>query len=515
MSKTGVKFRSYPTGEQAATLSQWCGCARLVWNLKVEDHDRQRKLLGDEYEADQKYSHLRDAEKMPWLEQIPSQILRNVTTKWMNTLWKAHKGECGYPRKHKKLNRVSVMLTAELFHIEKREDGKLRLILGNKKFPLGELAFGAHRKFDIPRSIVVSRTNDRWYVSFCYEDGIPDDEIMTKEEHLKHLQGATKEDLEKMALGIDRGVVVPVSADGKHYDYLDIEKKRMANQETRRKRHQRRQARQDRVNKEKAKKEADAKKAAEAKKAKEARKAKGNKKETKKAIPLAAAPSKTTDKSHFTSKRRKKTKNKIAKTFERQANVRKNFAHQTSNSIVNKSDKSIFVMEHLRVKNMTKAPAPKKDEAGKYVKNGAAAKAGLNKAILNVGWNQIETFIDYKAKKAGKVLFKIDPHGTSQECAVCGHTHPGNRKSQADFACGSCGHTANADSNADAVIKKRAINLILHPGTGLSDKGVLIPAADTGRGGKRKTKVAKATVAVSDEASKKKASRKSAGSPPL
>ena len=167
-------------------------------------------------------------------------------------------------------------------------------------------------------------------------------------------------------------------------------------------------------------------------------------------------------------------------------------------------------MEHLRVKNMSRGVKPKKDpKTGKYLPNGKAAKAGLNKAILNVGWGRIETLLDYKSRRAGKVMLNIDPAYSSQECAACGHTHPDNRRTQASFACLSCGHTDNADKNAAAVIKKRAIELILHPGTGLSDKGVLTPPkSGIGRGGQRKSKVAKATVAMSDEPSKKKVSRK-------
>ncbi|NBW56434.1 hypothetical protein EBR43_01345, partial [bacterium] len=39
----------------------------------------------------------------------------------------------------------------------------------------------------------------------------------------------------------------------------------------------------------------------------------------------------------------------------------------------------------------------------------------------------------------------------------------------------SCGHLDNADRNAAIVIKKRAINLMLHSGTELTSKGVLVP----------------------------------------
>jgi len=83
-------------------------------------------------------------------------------------------------------------------------------------------------------------------------------------------------------------------------------------------------------------------------------------------------------------------------------------------------------------------------------------------------------------RSAGKPFFKVSPHHTSQECADCGHTHPGNRATQSDFLCQKCGHRDNADHNAALVIRKRAIKLILHSGTELAGahNNVLQPGTD-------------------------------------
>jgi putative transposase len=51
---------------------------------------------------------------------------------------------------------------------------------------------------------------------------------------------------------------------------------------------------------------------------------------------------------------------------------------------------------------MTGRAKAKKDDSGKWLKNGAGAKSGLNKAILNVGWHRFEEFLKYKANRAGK-----------------------------------------------------------------------------------------------------------------
>jgi putative transposase len=110
---------------------------------------------------------------------------------------------------------------------------------------------------------------------------------------------------------------------------------------------------------------------------------------------------------------------------------------------------------------MTKRVKPKQDVSGKYVKNGVAAKSGLNDAILRSMWGMVIVFIRYKGLKKEKLTIKIPPHGTSQECSRCGHTHPDNRETQAEFICQICGFTANADYNAALVIKKRGIKALL------------------------------------------------------
>ena len=66
------------------------------------------------------------------------------------------------------------------------------------------------------------------------------------------------------------------------------------------------------------------------------------------------------------------------------------------------------------------------------------------------GWafHQLRSFIAYKCVLAGVTMILVDPRNTSRTCNVCGHCEKGNRKSQAEFLCLSCGHKANADFNA-------------------------------------------------------------------
>jgi transposase len=65
--------------------------------------------------------------------------------------------------------------------------------------------------------------------------------------------------------------------------------------------------------------------------------------------------------------------------------------------------------------------------------------------------------ICYKAALQGVVVQLVDPAYSSQTCAVCGHCEKGNRCTQSQFRCRSCGHADNADRNAARVLSPWAV----------------------------------------------------------
>jgi IS605 OrfB family transposase len=75
----------------------------------------------------------------------------------------------------------------------------------------------------------------------------------------------------------------------------------------------------------------------------------------------------------------------------------------------------------------------------------------------NWAFAQLRTFISYKAQRAGVPVVLVDPHDTSKKCSACGYIDGANRKTQADFCCVDCGHTAPADYNAARNIKRAAV----------------------------------------------------------
>jgi transposase len=158
--------------------------------------------------------------------------------------------------------------------------------------------------------------------------------------------------------------------------------------------------------------------------------------------------------------RQRKGSNRRARTLDGMAvlrgkldNRRHDWVEQTSTSLARRYD--LIVLENLNTAGMTKRPKPKPDpdNTGVFLPNGAAAKAGLNKAILASQWGKVELRLSNKTNTA-----KINPKNTSRECHECGDISASNRKSQAVFECQKCGHHAHADINAAKNILRRYLN---------------------------------------------------------
>src|SRR6266566_1201055 len=84
------------------------------------------------------------------------------------------------------------------------------------------------------------------------------------------------------------------------------------------------------------------------------------------------------------SHRRARAKKELSRVYRKSRNKRRDFLHKQSHRLTKRYGTLVF--EDLQIANMTKAPEPKQDENGKYLPNGAAAKGGLNKSILDAGW---------------------------------------------------------------------------------------------------------------------------------
>ncbi|WP_328447457.1 transposase [Streptomyces sp. NBC_00386] len=139
---------------------------------------------------------------------------------------------------------------------------------------------------------------------------------------------------------------------------------------------------------------------------------------------------------------------KVAQLHGKVRRRRLDHAHRTALDLVHAHD--VIAHEDLKIRNMSRTPAPKPDpdRSGTFLPNGATAKAGLNKSINDAGWGVFLTILHAKAESAGREVIAVDPRNTSRTCPHCGHTAKENRPTQEKFHCIACGHTAHADTVA-------------------------------------------------------------------
>jgi putative transposase len=416
--QSGVRFQALPTPEMRVHLSQWIGCQRVIYNAKVSEDQlfaKQRRMLlaaGEESvktPLDRCYSQFKDAELTPWLSAVPSQVLRNGADRWMDAKTRQLKGLARTPRIRNRGNFNSVLISSELFRFKEG-----RLELGTSKNPIGFLDFNAHCEYGAPKQITVRRTGRHWWLSFSYAHDAPEGFVARSDEELAYeLNTLDDAALSATTLGIDRNVKdnCIATSDGRFYTLFAIQRERIKRKEIGLKRLQRRMARQ----------------------------VKG-------------------------SKNRSKTRSRLASKSEYRSNVSRDFSHQTSHSLVTEvaNDRRaplLIVLEALKIANMVRKPKARQDAHGKWLKNKAAQKAGLHRAILLSCWGSIETQVKYKGFRNSALVLNVPCAYSSQECSACQHTHPDNRNEQW-FVCQRCGHAEHADTNASKVIASRGIKAI-------------------------------------------------------
>jgi transposase len=136
---------------------------------------------------------------------------------------------------------------------------------------------------------------------------------------------------------------------------------------------------------------------------------------------------------------------RAARLKAREADLRKDWAEKISTDLARRFD--VIRVEDLRIKNMTRKPAPRPDpdRPGAYLRNGSRAKTSLNRSILAQGWGML---VQRTEEKAPGRVEKVPAAYTSLRCSDCGWIDKNSRKSQAGFVCSNCGFTLNADHNA-------------------------------------------------------------------
>ena len=137
------------------------------------------------------------------------------------------------------------------------------------------------------------------------------------------------------------------------------------------------------------------------------------------------------------SKRRNKTRLKIAKLHNRIADTRQDFLHKLSTKVV--SENQTIVLEDLNVSGMVK-------------------NRKLSRAISLQGWRQFRSLCEGKSEKLGRdfhVISRWEP--TSQVCSECGYRWGKLDLKVRTVKCLNCGTEHHRDENAAKNINKVGI----------------------------------------------------------
>jgi len=155
------------------------------------------------------------------------------------------------------------------------------------------------------------------------------------------------------------------------------------------------------------------------------------------------------------SKNRKKAANKVGRFHKKITDKRTAYQWNVAKTVVSRKVDAI-ALEDLNISGMLTRCQVKTDEkTGRFLKNGQSRKKGLNRSISDASWSDLILKIEYLAVKQGKVVIKINPKYSSQECRNCGHTDKSNRDGE-KFICTECGYHEHADIGAAKTIRDRA-----------------------------------------------------------
>lgn len=122
------------------------------------------------------------------------------------------------------------------------------------------------------------------------------------------------------------------------------------------------------------------------------------------------------------SRNREKARIKVAKIYRKIQRQRDDFLHKVSKELVSRAD--LLVFEDIPIANMTQNHL-------------------LAKSIYDASWGKLYQYASYKASRAGKSVVRVDPRGTTSDCA-CG-AKVKLSLSERVFHCPKCGLTIDRD----------------------------------------------------------------------
>lgn len=136
------------------------------------------------------------------------------------------------------------------------------------------------------------------------------------------------------------------------------------------------------------------------------------------------------------SNRYKRQRQKVAKCHRHIANQRRDFLHKTSKQLINENQ--VIAVEDLNVSGMLK---------NHY----------LAKAIVDSGWSEFMSMLEYKARWYGVEILQCGRFDPSSKMCECGYVNHDLTLSMRKWTCPQCGAVLDRDVNAAKNILKFAV----------------------------------------------------------
>lgn len=144
------------------------------------------------------------------------------------------------------------------------------------------------------------------------------------------------------------------------------------------------------------------------------------------------------------SSNRRKARQRLAKLTLKISRRRKEHAKRLARSVVASND--VIAYEDLRIRNLVR-------------------NHHLAKSITDAGWYQFRVWVEYFAKKMGKITIAVEPAYTSQECSECGAIVQKSLSTRTHKC--ACGCELDRDHNAAINILKKGLATVGHTGSSL------------------------------------------------